>query len=232
MLKSLSKIIFLFTSLFLLCSFANTTKVLLIGDSISISYGPHLRTFLGDEYELRHKGNTKEAVINLDNPKGANSGDSRMILVYLRNLLTDKVKFNDDIVLLNCGLHDIKTNPETGKKQIELREYISNLDSISNLLLAMQKIVIWINTTPVNDSIHNSKQVGFHRYNKDVNDYNLAADGLFKSKKIQIIDLNSLSKSFPKEAYSDHVHYKSEYSIIQAKFIAEQLIKLIKKKQD
>ena len=204
---------------------AETPKkhILMIGDSISILYGPYLKDFLKDTFDYRVKGNIKDAIINLDNPNGANAGNSRMILDYLEHCSDNEINYEDDIILLNCGLHDIKTDPVTGKKAINLAEYISNLDSIFNIILSLDKKLIWINSTPVNDSIHNSRQTGFYRFNNDVIKYNLAADSICKFYKIPVIDLYLYSNSFPVEAYSDHVHYKPQYSKLQAKFISDFL---------
>ena len=204
---------------------AETPKkhILMIGDSISILYGPYLKDFLQDTFDYRVKGNIKDAIVNLDNPNGANAGNSRMVLDYLKHYSENEINFEDDIILLNCGLHDIKTDPVTGKKAINLAEYISNLDSIFNIILSLDKKLIWINSTPVNDSIHNSRQTGFYRFNNDVIKYNLAADSICKFYKIPVIDLYLYSSSFPLDAYSDHVHYKQQYSRLQAKFISDYL---------
>lgn len=201
-------------------------QILMIGDSTSILYGPYLRENLQDKYSYRVKGNLKDAVINLDNPNGANAGNSRMILEYFKHYNETEIKFNDDIILLNCGLHDIKADPKTGKLAISLSVYKSNLDSIYQIIKRLDKKFVWINTTPVNDSIHNSKQVGFYRYNDDVMKYNAAADSLFNLYQVPIIDLYSYSKSFPLNSYSDHVHYKNEYSKLQAKFISDFLLSI------
>ena len=199
-------------------------QILMIGDSISILYGPYLKENLQDKFTYRVKGNLKDAIVNLDNPNGANAGNSRMILEYFKHYNEAEIKFNDDIILLNCGLHDIKADPKTGKLAINLSEYKSNLDSIYQIIKHLNKKLIWINSTPVNDSIHNSKQVGFYRFNNDVIKYNFAADSIFNSYKVPIIDLYSYSKTFPANSYSDHVHYKLEYSKLLAKFISDFLL--------
>ena len=199
-------------------------KILVIGDSISILYGSYLKEYIEDKYEYRVKGNLTDAIVNLDNPNGANAGNSKMVLDYLKHFYDTELSYNDDIILLNCGLHDIKTDPTTNAKAISLNEYKSNLDSIYQIIKHLNKKLIWINTTPVNDSIHNSIPVGFYRYNDDVVKYNSAADSIFNSYKIPIVDLYSFSKSFPSNSYSDHVHFKSAYSKLQAKYIREFIL--------
>ena len=124
------------------------------------------------------------------------------------------------MLLLNCGLHDVKTDPKTGKRQVELDEYRSNLDQIRRLARKMKLQLVWVNSTPVNDSIHNSKGVAFHRYNRDALRYNAVADSLFSRHGVPVIDLYSFSAKFPLSAYMDHVHYREEYRALQAAYIA------------
>lgn len=193
-------------------------KLLVIGDSISLAYGPELKLFLEDEFDYSTK-NTNANAGNLDYPTGPNGGNSRMVLDYLLTLAADK-KFHTDLLVLNCGLHDIKTDFKTGEKVIEPNAYKKNLDSIFKLGKKMKLRMIWVNITPIYDSIHNSKKVGFYRYNKDVIEYNRIADSICLKKHIPIIDLYSFSKKFPVSAIADHVHFKPEYAKLQAAYIA------------
>ena len=48
-----------------------------IGDSISIQYGPYLESALGASWQYDRKSGDAEARKNLDIPIGANGGDSR-----------------------------------------------------------------------------------------------------------------------------------------------------------
>lgn len=194
-------------------------RLFVIGDSISIFYGPYLKKYVEGKFDYDRKRDKGEAMKNLDNPVGANGGDSRMVLSYLKELSSDP-SFKADVLLLNCGLHDVKTDPKTGKRQVELDEYRSNLDQIRRLARKMKLQLVWVNSTPVNDSIHNSKGVAFHRYNRDALRYNAVADSLFSRHGVPVIDLYSFSEKFPLSAYMDHVHYREEYRALQAAYIA------------
>lgn len=194
-------------------------QLFVIGDSISIFYGPYLKKYTAGKFIYDRKRDKGEAMQNLDNPVGANGGNSKMVLEYLTEFLkNDTIK--PDIFLINCGLHDIKTNTETGKKATAKDEYRKNIDQITRLILKSGKKMIWINSTPVNDSIHNIKNVGFYRYNKDVIAYNLIADSICSKNNIPVIDLYSFSATFPLEAYQDHVHYSERFRELQAAFIS------------
>ena len=64
-------------------------RVFVLGDSISIHYGPHLeRYLLGFMHYSRKEGEDK-AVVQLDQPlvANANAGDSSMCLEYLQQML-------------------------------------------------------------------------------------------------------------------------------------------------
>ena len=60
--------------------------VYIIGDSISIQYGPYLEKALKGIMTYARKEGEAESLLNLDNPQGANGGDSSMVLAYLHGL--------------------------------------------------------------------------------------------------------------------------------------------------
>lgn len=195
------------------------TKIFVIGDSISIHYGPYLKKYTAGKFDYDRKRDQGEAMQDLDNPVGANGGNSRMVAEYLTELLqSDSPK--PDIFLINCGLHDIKTNPKTGQKDISEEEYTRNIQKIIEIVHQAGRQMIWIQSTPVNDSIHNSKRIGFYRYNQDVLRYNAIADSLCQENGVSVIDLYAFSEKFPLEAYQDHVHYSLMYRELQGAYIA------------
>jgi lysophospholipase L1-like esterase len=200
-------------------------RVFVIGDSISIAYGPALKTFLGSGLHYDRKRDRGEAREDLDKAVGANGGDSRMVLAYLKELQADRT-FAADVLLLNCGLHDIKTDKATGKRQVEPDEYVANLKAICRLSKQMRLKLVWVTSTPVDDAVHNARNVGFFRYDRDVDTYNQLARRVFEKEHVPIIDLYAFSRAFPSDAYADHVHYRPEYVALQAAFIAGSLLSL------
>ena len=192
-----------------------------LGDSISIHYGPYLKKNLNKLFNYDRKREGKQTLEDLDNPVGANGGDSKMILQYLREQSAEE--FKHDILLLNCGLHDIKTCPKTNKKQVRIEEYVENLQEILTLLCEMGRNMVWINTTPVDDKQHNSKMKEFKRYNKDVVNYNKRADKLMRENKTPVIDLYSFTMNLGRDIYIDGAHFKDRIRKLQAAFIAGYL---------
>ena len=186
-----------------------------LGDSISMQYGPFLERYLGKRFSYARKTGQEG---NLDDARGANGGDSSMVLSYLQ-ALRNAGGLNADVLLLNCGLHDIKVDRATLQRQVLLEDYCSNLRQILSIVEVMNLKVIWVRTTPVVDAVHNQKST-FDRYASDVEKYNAAADVIMTSEGIQSIDLFSFTQSVGDDVYCDHVHFRDEYRRSQAAYIA------------
>lgn len=194
-------------------------KIYIIGDSISIQYGPYLKSFLNGLMEYSRKEGEEEALLNLDQPSGANGGDSSMVVRFLETKAaaggTDA-----DLVLINCGLHDIKTDPATGIRQVPLEEYRANLRRIIEIVATMKRRLIWIRTTPCDDQVHNSKGMTFHRFAADGEAYNRAADQIMQESGVPSIDLCTFTSNLGADLYCDHVHFHEPVRMKQAAFIA------------
>ncbi len=201
-------------------------ELFLIGDSISIQYGPYLENYLDGIIEYERKQDDGEAEANLDVPTGANGGDSSMVLAYLRSKLQDP-NFNPDFLMLNCGLHDIKRDPATNQIQIDKDAYLQNLEQIVELLHVNDIQILWIRTTPVVDSIHNHPGMSFYRYSSDLKEYNRIADEVFKKHNVPIIDLHGFTVHLGEESYIDHVHFSESARNLQASFLAGYLTSYI-----
>lgn len=202
-------------------------KVFIVGDSISMHYGSYLDEFLKGFAMYDRKGGNGEGLKDLDHPAGANGGDSEMVVSYLDSLSKNK-NFKTDYLVVNCGLHDIKTNPETGEINISELQYENNLKKIITLSKKMKSKLVWIQSTPVVDSIHNKQMGGFHRYSKDIEKYNEIAERVMQKNNIPLIDLYEFTLKYIPEAYHDHVHFKEEIRKKQADFIAGNLVQIIK----
>jgi len=196
-------------------------SVFIIGDSISIHYGPYLKAYLKNRFTYSRKTG-KDGLIDLDDPKGANGGDSFMVLQYLLDEeRTNRPHLkNPDFLFINCGLHDIKTDPAAGKNQVPLKQYQKNLRGIVNAAARVSVQTVWIRTTPVDDGIHQSKGRPFHRFNRDVIRYNQAADEIMKAKGIPAIDLYTFTVNIEENLYCDHVHFREPVRKKQAAYIA------------
>lgn len=195
--------------------------VFVIGDSISIHYGPYLKKMISSKFSYDRKRGLKEALNDLNKPIGANAGDSKMVLDYLiEEHLNEK---RHDILIINCGMHDIRVDRNTHKINISEDDYSLNLNKIIDIGSSISNKVIWIDSTPIIDEVHNSRKEGFFRYSKDVERYNEIAREVMIEKEISIIGLHDFTKSLGDQIYQDHVHFKKEVSELQAAFISGYL---------
>ena len=199
------------------------TRVFVIGDSISIQYGPYLERFLAGRLHYARKSGESEALANLDVPQGANGGDSSMVLKYLRGLQQANA-LQADVLLINCGLHDIKTTPATGQKQVTLADYRRNLQEIIATATQMGPELVWITTTPCDEAVHNAPTREFHRFAADNDAYRAVATELMTAAGVKMIDLYTFTTQLGPDLYCDHVHFHEPIRQMQAAYIAGWLI--------
>ncbi len=198
-------------------------KIYVLGDSISIQYGPYLQADLKGFMDYARKEGEEEALLNLDAPMGANGGDSARVLAFLR-AKAQAGGIDADWLLVNCGLHDIKVDPTRGERQVPLPRYVENLRAIVQTARSMRPALIWIRTTPCDEAVHNKPDMSFHRFSADVADYNRAADGVMREAGVPIIDLHTLTLNLGPDLYCDHVHFRPPIREQQAAFIAGWMI--------
>jgi len=194
-------------------------RIYVLGDSISIQYGPYLQAYLDGVMEYARKAGEEEALLNLDNPQGANGGDSDRVASFLQSKAAAG-GIDADLLLLNCGLHDIKTNPVSGTRQVPLDRYRENLNAIVRIVDGMKPTLVWIRTTPCDERVHNRKGMGFHRFAADCAAYNKVADQVMTAAHVPIIDLHGFTVRLGENLYCDHVHFHDPVREKQAAFIA------------
>lgn len=156
-----------------------------------------------------------------------------MVLEYLKLKAPDKT-FQPDVLLLNCGLHDIKRNAETNAIQVDSISYRQNLEAICQLLKKRNIRLIWMRTTSVEDERHNARSKAFKRYARDLDTFNAIADEVMHKHSVPIIDLYTFTKSLGSEHFVDHVHYDDSAMQMQGAYIAGFLqgqIPLIQKRK-
>ncbi len=194
-------------------------KVYVIGDSISIHYGPYLERYLKGFMRYTRKEGVEQSLQNLDIPMGANGGDSSNVLAFLEYKIQSG-GIDADALLVNCGLHDIKTNPATGAKQVPLGQYVKNLEKILAAAKKLKVRPVWIRTTPCDEKVHNREGMDFHRFSRDCIRYNAAADAVMHKHRIPAIDLYTFTMNLGDDLYCDHVHFHEHIRKKQAAFIA------------
>lgn len=168
--------------------------------------------------------------MDLDDPRGANGGDSYKVLEFLRERVVAK-DIEADLLFFNCGLHDIKTDPITGKKQVGPEEYAENLKKILTVIHELGAAPVWISTTPCDETIHNFRRKDFFRYGEDVKRYNTIAQGIMHERKVPVLDLYGFTVSLEEELFCDHIHFHIPVRKLQAAFIAGWISSLGKERR-
>ena len=146
-----------------------------------------------------------------------------MVLSFLRAKV-ESGGIDADLLLINCGLHDIRTDPETGKIQVSIDAYSENLHAIVDTVERMKPALVWIRTTPCDEVVHNNAGLNMHRFSADCDAYNRVADKIMKEANVPSLDLHSLTKNLGSDLYCDHVHFHEHIREKQAAFIAGWLM--------
>ncbi|MDR0220218.1 MAG: SGNH/GDSL hydrolase family protein [Lachnospiraceae bacterium] len=221
-------------------------NTLLLGDSISLHYRPYLfqipsnavsfapnRAELAQLYPPTCARTLRQAAKfclnlvgrggrSLDTPRDLNCGNSANLLKKLETCRAYNM-FDADLILLNCGLRDLKLDKSTNTHNVELEDYRNNLQQIINL--TAQWHLIWLTTTPVIDGRHQRK--GFDRREADHAAYNAAAKEIMSATGVYILDLCAFTQNLSRQQngaiYCDHVHFDVATRKKQAAFIAAGL---------
>ena len=181
-----------------------TKHVLLIGDSISIGYTPHVKTNLAAIASAKHhRGNaqhTRTGLAKLDSWLG-------------------KTKW--DLIHFNWGLWDLcyrhpkskvqgRRDKVNGTITVPVEEYEKNLDQLVERLKKTGATLIWAYTTVV-------PELEAGRHPKDAILYNEAATRVMKKHGVVINDLHTLTSGFDAKHFirPGDVHYtKAGYQLI------------------
>ena len=191
-------------------------KALLIGDSISIGYTPHVVAALKGKVEVKHhRGNAQHTGTGL-----------KMLDRWVGETEWDVIHFN-------WGLWDLcyrhfqsnvqgRRDKERGTRTTPLEQYEKNLDQLASRLKKTNARLIWAHTTSVPEG-EAGRKVG------DDTRYNDAATRVMKKYGIAINDLNTLTDSFPAELFTapGNVHFKTEGSRKLGQAVAGKILEAL-----
>ena len=197
-------------------SAASKPKVLIIGDSISIGYTPHVAEELKDVADVLHNpgnaANTWNGLQKIDSWLG----DTRW-----------------DVIHFNWGLHDLcYRNPEKktqagrdkvgGKLTTSLEDYEANLQKLIDIMRRTGAKLVFATTT-----VSPPDEIG--RFTEDPARYNEAAIKVMKRNNIPVDDLYTPSIEIHAQwgQGNDNVHYKTEGSKQLAKYVAASIRPLL-----
>ena len=204
-----------FPFLFVLCPALwakDLPKALLIGDSISIGYTPHVVFALKGKVEvIHHRGNAQHTGTGL-----------KMLDRWVGKTQWDVIHFNWGLWDL-CYRHpQSKSQGRRDKKRgtltTSLEQYEKNLEQLASRLKKTKAKLIWAHTSTVPEG-EDGRKAG------DDDKYNEVAARVMKKHGIRINDLNSLTDDFPPELFvkPGDVHYKSEGSKKIGQAVAKEI---------
>ena len=150
-------------------------KVLLLGDSIRMSYQPLVQEILA----------TEAAVVG----PAENCQYSLYSLTRLGHWLGELG--TPAIVHWNNGLHDVGHNPKRAPVQMPLEVYKGNIALILQQLLDLEAQVIWATMTPVHPQ-RPFADTGWAWHNAEIERYNEAALEVMEEQEITVNDLHTL----------------------------------------
>ena len=182
------------------------TSVILIGDSIRMGYEATVRSELAEVAKVWAPEDNGETSAN--------------VLAHLDEWAMSR---NADIIHLNCGLHDIKTEFDQDARQVPLNDYAANVRSIlAQLRHRTDAMIVWATSTPVNEQWHNATKP-FARFEADVDAYNAAAAEIAQELGIVVNDLFSVAMSAGRDdlLIEDGVHFKPEGGELLGKAVAD-----------
>lgn len=204
----------------------NKRSVFVIADSISIHYESYFEKVLasaGIDYARKKSLNLSDKSIETLNSD--NGGNSYKMKTYLQYQNSNNITY--DVLVINCGLHDLRITKGKDGYEIKKDGYAENLNEIIMLGKKTAKKIIWIRTTPVDDDMH-AKYKGYTvRYNQDVIAYNLIADDIMKKADIASIDLYSFTDKLERPLHKDGVHFRDDVIKLQGEYVAKCLAELI-----
>jgi len=186
-------------------------KVLLLGDSIRMSYQPVVAEMMKN-------------VADVVGP-AENCQFSAYTLASLDRWVEELGKPN--IVHWNNGIHDVGYNPDREPLQYPLDEYMSNLKGIIEKLRRIGADIIFATSTPVHPD-RPFKNTEWAWRNEEIDRYNEAALELMKNEGIPINDLHALvAEDVDKYLSEDMLHLSQE----GIKKCAERVVKIINARQ-
>ena len=188
-------------------------KVLIIGDSISLGYTPHVVEMLKPIANVRHSN--------------GNSQHTGTGLAKIDSWLGDE---QWDVIHFNWGLWDLcYRNPESktqgrrdkvkGAITTPLEEYEKNLDQLTARLAKTKAELIWAHTTVVPEG-EAGRKIG------DDLKYNAAAERVMKKHGVRINDLNKLTRTFKPDQFTapGNVHFKGPGSERLARQVSKEIL--------
>ncbi|MDP6778185.1 MAG: GDSL-type esterase/lipase family protein [Candidatus Latescibacteria bacterium] len=172
---------------------SDSPRLLLLGDSIRMSYQPHVARLLDGKAEV------------------LGPADNCQYSLYTLSSLDRWIGAlgQPDIVHWNNGIHDSGHNPNRSPVQIPIDMYRANLEFILDRLAAIANRIIWATITPVHPN-RPFRETEWSWLNEEIDQYNAVARELMEARSVPIDDLHTLVRNNLDEFLSDDQLHLSE----------------------
>ena len=183
-------------------------NILLLGDSIRMHAQPFVADYL--------------AGFSVSGPTD-NCQCSSTLRTNLNNWIGDN---QYDVIHVNCGLHDVRYNPDCKTPVNNRHQYQDNLQAIFQNLATLNTPIIWATSTPFNETIHNRAKSS-RRYLADIQSYNALSKALAKSYGFVVNDVYEMIASTELDALliDDGLHFNETGNQIIAQQIAQAIVR-------
>ena len=192
-------------------------KVVLVGDSIRLSYTPEVRRLLDGQ-----------ATVVSPKPNGQDSAN------VLRNVDRWIVAEQPDVVHFNCGIHDTKKFKSDGHFQVSPEQYRSNLKAIVERIRSKtEATVLFATSTPILDARAAAARTGrdYELLDASIEQYNEIARSLMRELNVPVNDINSAINDSDTELESlivtDGVHLTDAGKELVGKRVANFIMRFL-----
>ncbi len=186
---------------------ATRPKVLLLGDSIRMSYEPLVREALKDAADVA--GPTDNCAFSL------------YTLQSVERWLDELGP--PDIIHWNNGIHDSGHNADRSPKQIPLVAYATTIEYLLQLLQGTGARIVWATTTPVHPTRPFPTE-GWSWMNEEIDVYNAVALEIMSRYEIPVNDLHAVVVADPdKYLAEDQLHLSEAGQAACAEAVVEAL---------
>ncbi len=192
-------------------------NVLLLGDSIRLSYCERVRELLSDICDVRFPESncayTLNTIWNVRN--------------WIRNSGFEKI----DLIHYNNGIWDHHRNLNDGEPLSSLEQYIYLNRRLHGHLAENAEKLIWATTTPASESDNSPRELlgdlTIDEWNRETELYNNVLAGYLTSKGVWITDLYSLVSSDAGYISDDGIHLSEAGVEAAAKKVADNIRKCL-----
>ena len=155
---------------------AERPRVVLLGDSIRLGYGP----LVADRLARR---------ADVTGPR-RNCGASNRLLKHLEHWALGAAP---SLVHFNCGLHDVRRFRAAGHCHVDVARYEANLrEIVDRIRQETAAALVFATTTPVIDERHARRGLAFTRFETDVQRYNEVAVQVMHDAGVPVNDLHAV----------------------------------------